>query len=229
MHITTFTRQEGPHPNGAISAFRAQQLIDQLQLSEHLGLQVKALHARHHHLVATRQALDATDRERLGHLLDARPSDLADSSGSASNASNQVIVAVTPWLATVSPWASKATDIARNCGLGGANGTSLIRVERITEYTLTLATRSGADASAWQHIAAILHDRMTESVFDRRSAALALFDEQAAAPLAWVDLMGQGINALEVANRDWGLALADDEMAYLLEAYRRLGRNPSDV
>src|SRR6478736_9414669 len=108
-------------------------------------------------------------------------------------------VVVMPRLGTVSPWASKATDIAHNCGL------AIHRIERVTEYRLTIKTGllggvkalSEAEAHA---AAALLHDRMTESIAFERQAARHLFDEQPAEPLAHVDVLARGRAALEQAN-----------------------------
>ena len=224
MHITTFSGLDGPQPTGALSAFRARQLLEQMGRIDAPGPEVKAIHARHHHLVATRHPMSQQDCARMGELLDAQVSSHAQ----APNDGRTITVVVSTRLGTVSPWASKATDIARNCGF------ELIRVERITQYTLSLSSRFGSarpavSAAQWSALAAVLHDRMTESVFEDPQAAAALFDDQPASPMAWVDVLGQGLSALHAANRAGGLALAEDEMAYLLEAYQRLGRNPSDV
>lgn len=126
----------------------------------------------------------------------------------------------------------KATDIARNCGLG------VFRVERITEYRIAFKTGllsnvlgSAPELSAEQtaRIAALLHDRMTESVFATRAEAEQLFSALEAAPMEFVDVLGGGRAALETANRQWGLALADDEIDYLVDAFKGLKRNPTDV
>jgi phosphoribosylformylglycinamidine synthase len=132
----------------------------------------------------------------------------------------------------VSPWASKATDIAHNCGLG------IHRVERVTEYRLALksglvSNLTGASkalsSDELKACAMLLHDRMTESVAFERDAARHLFDEKAAEPLAHVDVMGQGRAALVAANSEFGLALSEDEIDYLVTAFTGLKRNPSDV
>ena len=138
------------------------------------------------------------------------------------------LVVVMPRLGTVSPWASKATDIAHNCGL------ALHRIERVTEFRLTLkrgllGAAKALSAAEREAVAALLHDRMTESVAFEREAAAHLFDPQPAPPLAHVDVIGQGREALVVANTEFGLALSDDEIDYLVDAFGRLGRNPSDV
>jgi phosphoribosylformylglycinamidine synthase len=139
---------------------------------------------------------------------------------------------VMPRLGTVSPWASKATDIAHNCGL------PVRRVERVTEYTLELTQgllkRMAGVASAlspeeWQAAAAVLHDRMTESVADTPEAARALFEARRADAMDTVDVQGGGRAALMDANRQWGLALSEDEIDYLVQAFTQLGRNPTDV
>jgi phosphoribosylformylglycinamidine synthase len=139
-----------------------------------------------------------------------------------------VLVVVMPRLGTVSPWASKATDIAHNCGL------AVHRIERVTEFRLVLKTGllGGAKALSEAELraaAAALHDRMTESVAFERQAAVHLFDEQPAEPLAHVDVLGRGRAALEQANGEFGLALSDDEIDYLVDAFKGLRRNPTDV
>ena len=105
-----------------------------------------------------------------------------------------------PRLGTVSPWASKATDIAHNCAL------AVQRIERVTEYRLSLkrgllGAGKPLSADELRACAALLHDRMTESVAFEREAARHLFDEQPAPPLEHVDVLGQGAAALREANR----------------------------
>ncbi len=136
---------------------------------------------------------------------------------------------VVPRFGTVSPWASKATDIAHLCGL-----TQVRRIERGVEYTVTLKSgllggKKALSDEARAAVAAALHDRMTESVSPSRDHALHLFDELPAKPLQTVDVLGHGRGALEAANTELGLALADDEIDYLVDAFTKLGRNPTDV
>jgi len=176
------------------------------------------------HLVATDAAPTPALQERLQALLTYGDPYEGPADGAA--------LVVTPRLGTISPWASKATDIARNCGLG------VFRVERITEYRIAFKTGllsnvlgSAPELSAEQtaRIAALLHDRMTESVFATRAEAEQLFSALEAAPMEFVDVLGGGRAALETANRQWGLALADDEIDYLVDAFKGLKRNPTDV
>jgi phosphoribosylformylglycinamidine synthase len=137
------------------------------------------------------------------------------------------LIVVTPRFGTVSPWASKATYIAHNCGL------TLHRVERITEYRISfksgLLGKPTLSEAQLAQVAALLHDRMTESVMFDRASAHRLFASLPAAPMAHVDVLTGGKAALLAANAEFGLALADDEMDYLVQAFTQLQRNPTDV
>ena len=127
---------------------------------------------------------------------------------------------VVPRLGTISPWASKATDIAKNTGLD-----TVKRVERGVAYYVQGAI-SPADRAT---IIAVLHDRMVETVFASLEAAEQIFTAQQPAPQTSVDILGGGRDALVAANKSLGLALADDEIDYLVDAFNTLGRNPVDV
>ncbi|MFM8865248.1 MAG: phosphoribosylformylglycinamidine synthase [Limnohabitans sp.] len=211
LHISFF---EG---GNALSDFRIQQLLPRLA---QISPTILGLSARFVHLVATEQALQAGQQQTLTALL-------AYGEPYSGPVDGPVLV-VSPRLGTVSPWASKATDIARNCGL------ALHRVERVTEFRLVLKTGllGGAKVLSEEllgQVAALLHDRMTESALASREEAKALFTALQAAPMAQVDVLGGGREALEAANATWGLALADDEIDYLVNAFHSLRRNPTDV
>ncbi len=212
LHLNAF---EG---GNALSPFRAQALLATLQAVEPA---VGAVFARHVHWVASDQALDGAMRDRLAALLDY--GDVATSGADAGD-----LIVVMPRLGTVSPWASKATDIAHNCGLG------IRRVERVTEYRLQrkgglFGGPKALDEARRGALAALLHDRMTESVAFDRDASRALFDEHPGVPMVHVDVLGRGRAALVAANAEFGLALSDDEVDYLVDAFGRLRRNPTDV
>jgi phosphoribosylformylglycinamidine synthase len=201
----------------ALSVFRAQALLPRLQA---VAPQITAVHGRFVHWAALEQPLSAAARDSLEALLRYGPAYQGPSSGA--------LIVVAPRLGTVSPWASKATDIAHNCGL------QIKRVERVTEFVLSL--KSGflggsktLTADELAAVAALLHDRMTESVLWAREDARHLFDEQPAQPLKHVDVLGAGRAALEAANREFGLALSEDEIDYLVTSFQGLQRNPSDV
>ena len=210
-HLTPF---DG---GNALSGFRAQALLQRLQLACD---RVTGVQARHVHWVWSDAPLVAADSARLAALLDygdAPPAPLGEA-----------LIVVTPRLGTVSPWASKATDIAHNCGL------AVRRIERVTEWRLVL--RSGLFGGArplaideWTACAAVLHDRMTECALPQRDDARHLFDDKPGQPMVHVDLRHQGRAALVAANAEFGLALSDDEIDYLVDAFAALDRNPTDV
>nr|WP_314706400.1 phosphoribosylformylglycinamidine synthase [uncultured Comamonas sp.] len=211
LHLTQF---EG---GNALSSFRAQQLLTDLVA---IHPKITGITARFVHIVATEAAPTAEQSQRMAALLTyGDPYEGGD---------DGLALLVTPRLGTISPWASKATDIARNCGL------SIQRVERITEFRVALKSGllGGTPELSTEHIgqiAALLHDRMTESVVASRDEALQLFTTLDAKPMEFVDVLAGGAAALERANKQWGLALAEDEIEYLVKAFNGLGRNPSDV
>ncbi len=210
LHIVQF---EG---GNALSAFRIQQLLPRLTA---IHDRISGISARFVHLVAAEVAPGVADHEKLAALLT-----YGDPYGGGADGA---LIVVSPRFGTVSPWASKATDIAHNCGL------PIKRVERITEYRVTL--RSGLlgkptlSPEQLQAVAALLHDRMTESVMFDRATALGLFTELHPAPMERVDVLRGGRAELVAANTRFGLALADDEIDYLVNAFTTLGRNPTDV
>ncbi len=200
----------------ALSAFRVQQLLPQLQAVHD---KVNAITARFVHLVATESEPSAALRQQLSALLRYGDPASLDAQGA--------LIVVTPRLGTVSPWASKATDIAHSCGL------PVRRIERVVEYRISLASallsRPSLSAEQLASMADVLHDRMTESVVLERAQALKLFDTLPAAPMVRVDVLSGGRAALTAANAEFGLALADDEIDYLVQAFTQLQRNPTDV
>ncbi|MDQ3059756.1 MAG: phosphoribosylformylglycinamidine synthase [Pseudomonadota bacterium] len=220
LHLTTFEGQA--HGISALSDFRVQQLLPRLQA---IHDKITGISARFVHLVASDAPPSDETQSRLAALL-TYGEPCAQPAEGAADGGLQFIVS--PRFGTVSPWASKATDIAHNCGL------DIRRIERITEYRLSLKSGffSKAALSDKQHeqVAALLHDRMTESVvFDRAEAAAGLFTELQGAPLQTIDVLAGGKAALEQANTEFGLALAADEIDYLVNAFTQLQRNPSDV
>ncbi len=205
----------------ALSSFRMRALLAQLQT---VAPQVTQITAQHVHWVSTLHATDNALQDKLEALL--RYGEPFEAAG-ADDASGALVV-VMPRLGTVSPWASKATDIARNCGA------DILRVERVVEFRLHTKRGLLGGVKPWADdaraaAAVLLHDRMTESVAFIRDGARALFDDQPPKPLETVDVLGAGRQALAAANVEFGLALADDEIQYLLDAFTTMGRNPTDV
>ncbi|HPT49644.1 MAG TPA: phosphoribosylformylglycinamidine synthase [Accumulibacter sp.] len=194
----------------AFSSFRLQELQRRLTA---VADGVRIAGADFWHLVAVRPAFTAIERRRLAALLEERPED--------SGAGGRMLL-VTPRIGTISPWSSKATDIAWNSGLHGIE-----RIERGIAYWLDSARPLSADDRA--AVAAVLHDRMLESVLDDFAAAAALFRHFPPTPLSRIDLLAGGRDALLAANARLGLALSDDEVDYLLDVFAEARRNPTDV
>ena len=200
----------------ALSSFRREKLARKLT-DIHPGLLL--LHAEFVHFAELARPLEGARLERLESLLHYGPGLPEDETWRAGNPQLLLIV---PRPGTISPWSSKATDIARNCGLD-----EVLRLERGVAYYCTLpADLAGPQRAALE---ALLHDRMTESVLAELSGAEQLFCHAAPAPMTSVDVLAGGRAALEEADRSLGLALADDEIDYLLESFTALERNPSDV
>ncbi|MBE9549994.1 MAG: phosphoribosylformylglycinamidine synthase [Proteobacteria bacterium] len=127
---------------------------------------------------------------------------------------------VTPRSGTISPWSSKATDIAHRCGFP-----ELIRVERAQAFIIP----PGLSQSQSAEVERVLHDRMTQSVLSSFDQAEALFEQGEPAPLVFIDLTQNSEKALQQANQELGLALSADEIDYLIEQYQQLQRNPTDA
>ncbi len=180
---------------------------------------LKSVSAEFIHFVDEREALDERERAVLDRLLEygpKRPSAPAPRN-SAPNEGEMLLVA--PRIGTISPWSSKATEIAHICGLTGVR-----RLERGIAYWVASALADGA-----KEVEPLLHDRMTQTVFRRFDEAEALFKHAEPAPCRTIDVLQGGRDALVQADRELGLALANDEMDYLVENFRALGRDPSDV
>lgn len=194
----------------ALSEFRNEKLLQRMQRA---GLPVTAIYAEFVHFVHLEQALDDDARTVLGKLLTYGPA-------LTSHTPEGELLIVVPRQGTVSPWSSKATDIAHNCGL-----TQIQRIERGTAYYL----KGDFSAEQLKQAAALIHDRMAEMVLRDFHEGERLFHEAEPAPLQSVDILQGGREALERANHEMGLALADDEVDYLYENFLALERNPNDI
>ncbi|HEY1058496.1 MAG TPA: phosphoribosylformylglycinamidine synthase [Limnobacter sp.] len=206
------------HGASALSAFRAEGLLKRLQS---VDANVAAVSAHFVHFVASKAALEGQTLAVMEGLLDY---------GHPAPALERVDVhcVVVPRLGTVSPWASKATDIAHNAGLS-----SVVRMERGVEFQLQFkkGLLGGAklpEAEALAQLKAVLYDRMTETVLPDGFDVKSLFLPLQGKSLQIVELT-EGRNSLVKANSELGLALSDDEIDYLLDAYTSMGRSPTDV
>lgn len=197
----------------ALSEFRVNKL---LELCRELDLPVTGIYAEFMHFADLTSGLNDADKEKLEKLLTYGPT-------IQEHQPTGTLLLVTPRPGTISPWSSKATDIAHNCGLSNVK-----RLERGTAYYVETASEL-SDLQTIE-LKAILHDRMMEVVFGDVELANSLFTVAEPAPVADVDLLSGGRKALEEANVTLGLALAEDEIDYLLESFtEKLGRNPTDI
>lgn len=195
----------------ALSDFRAARVLAALQ---RVSSNIEAVSGRFVHFVHASRELTKAEEERLASLL--------TYGDAAEDVRADLAFMVVPRLGTISPWASKATDIVKNCGIEG-----VLRVERGTVYSLALKAPLTQEEAA--QAAGVLHDRMTESVVARDFPAENLFVELEGRPMATVALVEEGRPALERANVEMGLALSPDEIDYLTDAFTKIGRNPTDV
>lgn len=211
--------------SNALSAFRSQRLLTQLQA---VAPTVAGVSARFYHFIDASAPLSTEDTARLDAMLTyGEPVPETQYEGVTEE------FFVIPRVGTISPWASKATDIAHNCGMAHIH-----RIERGVAYKVVLksgllGTSLGAPKKLPEEqvaaVAALLHDRMTETVLRSADQANALFTDLEGRPLAQIDVLGNGRQALADANVDMGLALAEDEIDYLFDAFTKAQRNPTDV
>ncbi|NVK01186.1 MAG: phosphoribosylformylglycinamidine synthase [Oceanospirillaceae bacterium] len=196
----------------ALSAFRHAKLLANVQAQV---ATVTDLYAEYIHFAEVTSELSAQESEVLGRLLRYGPkAQVQEPEGTL-----QLVV---PRPGTISPWSSKATDIAHNCGLNSVN-----RLERGIAYYISSSSALSADELAV--ISAQLHDRMVEVVFADLQQGASLFSHEEPRQMTRVEILAGGRPALEAANIALGLALADDEIDYLVDAFVELGRDPSDV
>ncbi|MBL9199561.1 MAG: phosphoribosylformylglycinamidine synthase, partial [Opitutaceae bacterium] len=199
--------------SSALSPFRLQKLRADLVAA---GVPAQAVGAVFVHVVDLAGELDDAQREVLEKLLTYGPT------RSVEKISGLVKV-VAPRPGTISPWASKATDIAHICGLA-----TVRRVERVVAFSVDCGTAALSDAQD-AALAAKLHDRMTQVVLPSVEACDVLFRRESPRAMTSVPLLAEGRAALVEANKSLGLALAEDEIDYLVAAFTKLGRDPHDI
>ncbi len=197
----------------ALSDFRLQKLTH--RLTQQLDARVE-IAAEYVHFADVDQALDAGEMGVLEQLLRYGPA-LTTSEPEGS------LLLVVPRPGTLSPWSSKATDIAHHCGLN-----RVLRLERGVAYSVK-ANGDLLNDDQFNQAAALLHDRMTQAVLGDLEDASCLFSHAEPKPYRQVDVLGGGRPALAMANTELGLALSEDEIDYLVESFQALQRNPTDV
>jgi len=200
--------------SAALSPFRIEKIQKKLDEScPNIG----HVYAEFWHFAWVESALSAEQENTLNQILTYGPSMQAE------DAQGELIL-VLPRVGTISPWASRATDIVQHCGLP-----EIQRVERGIAYYVKTKNGQVLSAAERQLLLPLIHDRMTESVFAALDDAQKLYHTDSPAPLCTVDILQGGKAALNEANSDMGLALSPDEVDYLFDNFSRMQRNPTDV
>ena len=206
----------------ALSAFRQQRLLTSLKSQ---GVELESIEAQYLHFIWSEDKLEQDKEQVLQNLLTYGQPFVSQFStgkswfGKGSDGIQGAIVV--PRFGTVSPWASKATDIAQQCGL------DVLRIERGVQFSWK--SKKPLNIEQHQLVLGLIHDRMTESVIDSVESANELYQTLDDRPLARIPVLTEGRVALDKANQELGLALSEDEITYLAENFVRLNRNPSDV
>ncbi|HEA51962.1 phosphoribosylformylglycinamidine synthase [Marinobacter antarcticus] len=196
----------------ALSSFRSHKLFAKIQA---IVPEIEHVYAEFMHFADLEGTLSDFEQAILDRLLTYGPSVPGEEP-------KGVLFLVVPRPGTLSPWSSKATDIARNCGLR-----QIQRIERGTAFYIKANRKLGLDQR--EKVAALLHDRMTQKVFHEMGGAQLLFSHEEPRPLERVSVLAGGRKALVKANTRLGLALADDEIDYLVTSFIGLERDPTDV
>ena len=195
----------------ALSAFRIQKLMEACETA---ALPVEQIYAEYVHLADVSDKLDDKEYQQLETILTYGPA-------IESHAPEGALFFVTPRPGTISPWSSKATDIAKNCGLSKVK-----RLERGVAYYVAGASLT---TEQLEQVKGLIHDRMVEVILPEFAAASVLFERTEPLPFKSINILAEGRRALEVANVQLGLALAEDEIDYLVDNFVRLNRNPNDI
>ena len=179
--------------------------------------------------------LDSAPRRTLDRLLSYGDDISFPETRRSFDEGGPAVIYVLPRPGSVSPWSSKATDICTLCKLGShvkrlERGIAfVVRTEASTETHL-----SQNDLDLFSHY---IHDRMTQTASFASPSQDAIFLESQPAPLRTVDLSSSSDASprkkLERANKELGLALASDEIDYLIDAFisgsSPIARNPTDA
>ena len=194
----------------AFSLFRLKKINEKLSS---LSIDAHVITAHYRHFVDVSRELSLDESKKLNELLGHVPDQVKPQTEGIS-------LIVLPRIGTISPWSSKATDIVKRCGL-----TEVRRVERGVLWNINVKSPLSEDEQSL--LASQLYDPMTESWFENDVPDLFAKHERGA--LQYVDLMSGGRDALLQANEQHGYALTTDEIDYLVDQYKNMGRNPTDA
>lgn len=198
----------------ALSQFRIDKKLASLKS---ICPSIKSISNRYIYIADTSSEFSKDESSILENLVDGKITKSDDESVSAS-------CFIIPRPGTISPWSSKATDILHNCGLN-----KITRIERGILWRINIDSAPEQSQSFLESIYPQIHDRMTQVVVTEISQCEVLFRNSEPKQLSSIDILGKGKPALSHANNEMGLALSDDEVDYLCEAFNKLDRNPTDV
>jgi phosphoribosylformylglycinamidine synthase len=198
----------------ALSTFRLDKLYASLK---QYSPSITHIYAEFTHFIFSDSVLSNSQQQTLEQILTYGPQ------AQSEEPFGQLFLVV-PRIGTISPWASRATDIAHNCGIE-----NVLRIERGVAYFIKTVNNKPLSEAEKTAFKAAIHDRMTEAVLNNLSDAQQLFHSAEPKPLNTVDILQGGKTALNTANSEMGLALSPDEVDYLVENFRKIGRNPTDV
>ncbi len=198
----------------ALSQFRLDKILQQIRATHPSVTKVSACFW---HFVELDTPLTREENETLERVLTYGPK-------AASGKAIRGRCCVVPRLGSISPWSTKATDIAKSCGL-----TKVIRIERGVVWGFEQQSKKPLSESALAKCLPVIHDRMTETVLASLEDAKRLFTHVSPKPLSSIDVLAGARGALVQADQEMGLALSDDEIDYLVDNFTAIGRNPTDV
>jgi phosphoribosylformylglycinamidine synthase len=200
--------------SAALSPFRLDKILTALKI---VAPRITHLYAEFWHFAWSEGELAQSQQDTLQKILTYGPRLVEETP-------NGDLFLVIPRPGTISPWSTRATEIARHCGIE-----NMKRLERGVAYYAATADGKPLTEAEKQALKPLIHDRMTEAVFGSLDDVARLYHTAEPAPLSTVDILSAGKAALEAANADMGLALSPDEVDYLVDNFTRMGRNPTDV
>ncbi len=200
----------------ALSKFRISKLLTALQQKIP---DIQKLDCQFIYFIHSQNKLNNNEIKQLNIILGLS----GQKNDSRNNQDNALPILKIPRPGTISPWSSKATNILHNSGMS-----NILRIERGTSWIIVVASEINRQTDI-DLIKPLLHDRMTETVVKDFNQAAILFQSSDAAPLKTIEVLTSGKKSLELANAEMGLALSASEIDYLLDSYKNISRNPTDV
>jgi len=207
MQNNNFTWMYGSQ---VFSEFRKIALIKKLKL---INPSINNIESTYLHLIESCNPLNFEENKRLEKILG------YSSSSAFFDLTN--IIYVGPRIGTISPWSSRASDIAKHAGI------NIDRIERCA--AISISSSSKLTKEDWWKSGECIYDRMTESIFLNRNDILNLFQHQLPQPLVSINFLAEGLPSLEKFNESQGLALSSDELSYLADYYKSEKRDPTDA